>query len=74
MDQFKNKTKIYETDELIVYWKPWKCQHAKECIKGSPKVFDSKRRPWVILEYGDTDQIIETIEKCPSHALSYKRK
>ncbi len=23
------------------------CQHAAECIRGMPDVFDTKRRPWI---------------------------
>ncbi|SUP41686.1 (4Fe-4S)-binding protein [Veillonella criceti] len=66
--------KIYETDELRISWKPKLCQHAAECVKGAPAVFDVGRKPWIQPENGTTDLITKVIDKCPSGALSYTRK
>lgn len=66
--------KEYETDGIIIYWNPDICQHAGECTKNLKEVFDPDRRPWVITDYATDEKIMETIDKCPSGALSYKRK
>lgn len=66
--------KSYETDELFVCWNSDICQHAAKCVNGAPKVFDVHRKPWIILENGTTDEITEVIDRCPSGALTYKRK
>lgn len=68
------ETKIYETEDIIVFWKPSICQHAGKCVKGNPKVFDVERRPWIKLNEGTIDSITTAIDQCPSGALSYKRK
>ncbi|MDD7401310.1 MAG: (4Fe-4S)-binding protein [Eubacteriales bacterium] len=65
--------KTYESDEIIVFWEPDKCQHSGNCVKGS-KTFDTERRPWINLKEDSFENIINTIDKCPSGALRYIRK
>ena len=66
--------KVYENDEIIVFWKPDLCEHATECIRGNNKVFDVSRRPWVDLSQAPASEIAEIIDKCPSGALKYELK
>ncbi|MEG0250255.1 MAG: (4Fe-4S)-binding protein [Peptostreptococcus sp.] len=68
------KTIKYETDELIVFWKPSLCKHVGACVHGSPEVFNVKRTPWIDLDRASTDKAIAIIDKCPSGALTYIRK
>ncbi len=63
--------KTYETDELIVVWNPELCKHAGKCVQGLPRVFEVGRRPWVMLENGTKEEIMEVIDRCPSGALKY---
>lgn len=63
--------KAYETDEIIVFWKPDLCEHATECIRGNNKVFDVSRRPWVDPSQAPAGEIAAIIDKCPSGALKY---
>jgi len=63
--------KEYKNKDITVVWQPDLCFHSENCIKGSPKVFDMNRRPWIELSGDSTDKIIETVKKCPSGALSY---
>ena len=51
-------------------WDAQKCYHAAECVKGLPKVFNPKRRPWIELEHADSENIVEVVNRCPSGALS----
>jgi uncharacterized Fe-S cluster protein YjdI len=66
--------KKYETDELVIIWRPEKCQHAAKCVKGAPEVFNTERRPWIDPKKGTTEEIMSVIDQCPSGALTYKRK
>ncbi len=63
--------KEYTNGELTVVWKPGICIHSGECVKGMPGVFDPKRKPWIIAEDAETKKLKETIDKCPSGALTY---
>ena len=35
--------KTYETEAIKIYWRPDVCQHAAECVRGLPSVFDVKK-------------------------------
>ncbi len=63
--------KEYRTDDLIVYWQPEKCTHARECVLGLPAVFKPKKRPWIDLSQAEADDLIRTIDLCPTGALKY---
>lgn len=67
-------SKVYETDEIIVYWKPDLCEHAAECVRGNNDVFNPANRPWVDLSKGTAREIADIIDRCPSGALKYKLK
>lgn len=64
------KPKAYNNGEVTVRWDASKCYHAAECVRGLPKVFNPKRRPWIELEHADSDAIVEVVNRCPSGALS----
>lgn len=65
--------KEYANDELVVYWKPEKCIHSRNCVRGLPGVFDRSKRPWINMAGASSEEIMRTIDRCPSGALSYKR-
>lgn len=50
------------------------CQHAAECVRGMPEVFDVSRRPWIDPTLAHTEDSAQAlrrvVEKCPSGALS----
>ena len=66
-----SKIKEYSNGEVTVVWEAEKCIHSAMCVKGLPEVFQPKERPWIKIDSGTTDKIIETVKKCPSGALSY---
>ena len=68
----KNIVKKYQTEDLIVYWIPQKCTHACACWRGLPEVFKPTEKPWINIEGAAAEQIIATIDKCPSDALKYE--
>jgi uncharacterized Fe-S cluster protein YjdI len=66
----KKTIKAYTKDDLIVRWNPDKCMHSAICFHGLPSVFDPRKRPWIDLEGGLREDIINQVRKCPSGALS----
>ena len=44
-----------------------------ETVAGLPEVFNPRKRPWVAMHAAPTDELIETVMKCPSGALSFER-
>lgn len=63
--------KEYSNGEVTVVWQSTKCKHAAECVKNSPKVFRPKERPWIDVSQATSEELMNTIDKCPSGALSY---
>jgi len=47
------------------------CAHAGRCTDGLAAVFHLKEEPWIHPDSASVDEIIKTIQKCPSGALSY---
>ncbi len=69
----KEIIKRYSNGEITVVWQPSLCIHSGICARGLPKVFDPRRRPWVILDGFDTETIVNQVDTCPSDALSIER-
>lgn len=67
------KDRDYSNGEITVHWKPEKCIHAAKCVMTLPGVFNVKNRPWVDIHGAETERIIETVNLCPSGALTYSR-
>jgi len=68
-----SKQKSYPGEEITVVWKPDVCIHSTKCWKASFAVFNPKRRPWIDMSAGTTEEIIKIVDNCPSGALSYER-
>ncbi|MFJ8511817.1 (4Fe-4S)-binding protein [Lysinibacillus xylanilyticus] len=64
--------KEYKGEKITVYFDGEICEHAAECVKGLPEVFNVKARPWISLDNADAKKVIEVIDRCPSRALTYK--
>jgi len=63
--------KNYSNGEITVVWQPHLCVHAGICFSELPKVFDPSARPWIKLEEGETRDIIDIVDSCPTDALTY---
>ena len=66
--------KTYETEDIKIYWRADVCQHAAECVKGLPLVFNVKKKPWISPQNATTEEIMKVIDRCPSGALTYEQK
>ena len=63
--------KHYKKGKTTVIWKPSFCIHSANCVKNLPRVFNPNRKPWIETEHASEEELINTIKKCPSGALSY---
>ena len=50
------------------------CQHAAECVRGMPEVFDTSKRPWIHPTHANTadlaNHLRKVVARCPSAALN----
>ena len=65
--------KEYSNGEVTVLCDASKCIHSANCVKNLPEVFKPKEKPWVQMENSTSENIISTVNKCPSGALSLKK-
>ena len=65
-----NITKKYSNGEITVVWQSGKCIHSGNCARNLLQVFNPNERPWIKVENASSFEIISTVEKCPSGALS----
>ena len=66
--------KTYEGTEIDVSFDGDVCEHAGECVKGLPAVFDTSRKPWILPDAASADEVAAQVERCPSGALQYVRR
>lgn len=49
------------------------CQHAAECVRGMPGIYDTGKRPWISTDEVDTPELADEFRKvtrrCPTGAL-----
>ena len=64
--------KEYSNREITVVWKPEMCIYSGIFLRGLPKVFNLKQRPWVDIEAASSEEIVKLVRECPSKALSIK--
>lgn len=62
----------YTNGEITVYWKPDSCVHASHCYRELIEVFDPGKRPWVDMYGAISELIIDTVDMCPTDALTWK--
>ena len=66
-----DKREDYEGEKTTIHDNRGICAHAGRCTDGLPSVFRLKQEPWIDPRGASGEEIIETIRKCPSGALSY---
>ncbi len=65
----------YRGTDLDVYFRLDLCIHSAVCVKGSRRVFNVRKKPWIFPD-GEhhREKLMEVIEACPSGALKYITK
>lgn len=66
----ENAIRKYTNGEVTVIWEAGKCIHAAECVGNLPEVFNTKARPWIQPENASSADLVNTVRKCPSGALT----
>jgi CDGSH-type Zn-finger protein/uncharacterized Fe-S cluster protein YjdI len=67
-------TKLYYGKNIDVTFDPKRCIHAAECVNNLPEVFDTSRRPWILTDNADADEVARVVKLCPTGALHFMRK
>lgn len=70
-DGSKDKRDNYVGNDVTIHDNRGICAHAGRCTDGLPKVFRLKEEPWIHPNAAPSDEIIATVKKCPSGALSH---
>lgn len=65
------EVKEYSNGEVTIVWKPKLCIHSANCVNGLPSVFNLDEKPWINAKGADSPDIMATVDKCPSGALTY---
>ena len=72
MDE-NNLTKEYSNGENTVVWQSGKCIHSTNCVNHLSTVFQPQSKPWIKVDNATSSEIVDTVAKCPSGALSIKQ-
>lgn len=64
----------YEGSAIDIYYSIEKCEHSGVCVRGNGDVFNVKRKPWILSDNGQVEEVMQVVDACPSGALRYKRK
>ena len=68
-----NRREAYAGKEITIFDNRAICAHAGFCTDGLKRVFRMDAEPWIEPDAASVEEIVATIEKCPSGALSYAR-
>jgi CDGSH-type Zn-finger protein len=60
-----------EAPGITVHFNRSVCSGAGECVRGLPAVFVSGAKDWIRPAEASKDEVIDTVRKCPSGALTY---
>jgi uncharacterized Fe-S cluster protein YjdI len=69
MSETSSSRKRYAGAAVDVSYDPVRCRHAAECIRGLPAVFDPGRRPWILPDGADAEEVVRVVARCPTGAL-----
>jgi CDGSH-type Zn-finger protein/uncharacterized Fe-S cluster protein YjdI len=67
------KPRRYDGKGITVSYDVKRCIHAEECVRGLPRVFDPGRRVWVDTTQANAEEIANTVQRCPTGALHFRR-
>jgi len=68
-----DKLQNYETPGITVHFNRSICSGAALCVRNLPAVFESSSEDWIHPANATVEEVIATVNMCPSGALSYTR-
>ncbi|MGQ0733925.1 MAG: CDGSH iron-sulfur domain-containing protein [Acidobacteriota bacterium] len=70
-DRIEDRLESYEGQGVTIHDNRGVCAHAGECTERLASVFRLRQEPWIDAAGAAKEEIIETVGRCPSGALSY---
>jgi CDGSH-type Zn-finger protein len=70
-DDAQNRRTNYVGKRITIHDNRGICAHAGFCTDRLKSVFRMRQEPWIDADGASVEEIIETVKKCPSGALSY---
>src|SRR5262245_55978435 len=70
-DRVPDKREDYAGKRVVIHDNRGICAHAGHCTARLPAVFREDDEPWIDAGAASAREVIETIKRCPSGALSY---
>jgi CDGSH-type Zn-finger protein len=70
-DPAQNRRRSYAGKRITILDNRALCSHAAVCTDELKSVFRHRQEPWIDADAAAVDEIVATIRKCPSGALSY---
>ena len=67
----EDRRENYKGKRITIHDNRGICAHAGLCTDGLASVFRLKEEPWIHPDAASADEIMATVQKCPSGALSY---
>ncbi len=67
----EDKQDRYKGNKIMIHDNRGICAHAGRCTDGLAAVFHLREDPWIYPDSATVEEIVATIKKCPSGALSY---
>ena len=62
--------RVYTGEKIDVYFNTAICQHSGNCVRGSGKLFNLKRKPWIIPDEVDVATVVRVFEQITQDARS----
>ena len=69
--RIEDKRVNYKGEKITIHDNRGICAHAGRCTDGLAAVFHLNEEPWIHPDSAPAEEIINTIQSCPSGALSY---
>jgi uncharacterized Fe-S cluster protein YjdI len=69
MSETASTRKRYTGTAVDVSYDAVRCRHAAECVRRLPAVFDTNRRPWILPDGADAEDVVRVVARCPTGAL-----
>lgn len=70
-DRVKDRVMDFKGKDITIHDNRGVCSHDRSCVNDLPSVFQKGKRRWIQPDNAGVKEIVNTIEKCPSGALSY---
>jgi CDGSH-type Zn-finger protein len=65
---------VYDSKNVTVSFNRSICAGSANCVKKFPNIYTSESENWIHPDMGKLEEIIKSVEDCPSGALSYRLK